>query len=121
MKCLDFIQLFCTHEFSRINFAAELSINLVYNSIFVKLLYIFFQLLFFFKMKLSVFSRLFKTQNRDDQVTTLRYRNSTLIKKKSAGIGLVSADTLNFWDRIGSEKKNGICASLIVIKCFWMF
>ncbi len=39
---------------------------------------------------------------------TLRYRNSTLIKKNCAGIGSisVSADTQNFWYRIGigSEK-----------------
>ncbi len=33
-KCLDFIKL-CTHDFSRITFAAKLSTNLVYNSIFV--------------------------------------------------------------------------------------
>ncbi len=31
---LDFIKL-CTHDFSRITFAAKLSTNLVYNSIFV--------------------------------------------------------------------------------------
>ncbi len=45
--------------FSRITFAAELSTNLVYNSIFVidRILY-FFHLLFFFKIKLSIFSRL---------------------------------------------------------------
>ncbi len=33
-KCLDFMKL-CTHDFSRITFAAKLSTNLVYNSIFV--------------------------------------------------------------------------------------
>ncbi len=33
-KCLDFIKL-CTHDFSRITFAAKLSTNLVYNIIFV--------------------------------------------------------------------------------------
>ncbi len=33
-KCLDFIKL-CTHDFSRITFAAKLFTNLVYNIIFV--------------------------------------------------------------------------------------
>ncbi len=32
---LDFIQLLCTHDFSRVIFATELSTNLVYKSIFV--------------------------------------------------------------------------------------
>ncbi len=32
---LDFIQLLCTHDFSRVTFAKELSTNLVYKSIFV--------------------------------------------------------------------------------------
>ncbi len=80
-KCSYFIKL-CTHDFSRITFAAELSTNLVYNSIFViDYDYIFFHL-FFFKIKLSIFSRLCLTQKSDDQVNTLRYRNSTLIIKK---------------------------------------
>ncbi len=33
---LGFIQLLCTHDFSRVSFAAELSTKLVYNSVFVK-------------------------------------------------------------------------------------
>ncbi len=31
---LDFIKLLCTHDFSRVTFATELSINLVYKIIF---------------------------------------------------------------------------------------
>ncbi len=54
-KCLDFIKLLCTHDFSRVSFAAELSNNLVYNNIFViDYDYLFFHLLFFIKMKLSI-------------------------------------------------------------------
>ncbi len=48
-KCLDFIKLLCTHDFSIVSFAAELSNILIYNSIFV-IDYIFFHLLFFIKM-----------------------------------------------------------------------
>ncbi len=33
---LGFIKLLCTHDFSRVSFAAELSTSLVYNSVFVK-------------------------------------------------------------------------------------
>ncbi len=33
---LGFIKLLCTHDFSRVPFAAELSTKLVYNSVFVK-------------------------------------------------------------------------------------
>ncbi len=46
-----------------LSFAAELSTNLIYNSIFViDYDYIFFHLLFFIKMKLSICSRLCLTQ-----------------------------------------------------------
>ncbi len=46
-KSFDFIKL-CTHDFSRVNLATELSTNLVYNSIFVKDYDIyFFHVLFF--------------------------------------------------------------------------
>ncbi len=77
---LDFIKLLCTRDFSRVTFAAELSTNLVYNSIFViDYDYIFFHLLFFIKIKLSICSRLFLTHKSDDQVNTEKYRNSTLI------------------------------------------
>ncbi len=56
---IDFIKLLCTHDFSRVTFSTELSINLVYKSIFVKdYNYIFTHLLFFFTVKLSIFSRL---------------------------------------------------------------
>ncbi len=62
-KCLDFIKL-CTHDFSSVTFA-KLSTNLVYNSIFVLHYdYIFCHLLFFIKMKLSIFSRLCLTHKR---------------------------------------------------------
>ncbi len=55
---LDFKKL-CTHDFSRITFATELSTNLVYKSIFViDYNYIFIHLLFFFTAQLSIFSRL---------------------------------------------------------------
>ncbi len=58
---LDFIKL-CTHDFSRVTFATELSTNLVYNSIFViDYNYICINL-FFFTIKLSIFSRLCVTQ-----------------------------------------------------------
>ncbi len=54
---LDFIQLFCTHDFSRVTFATELSTNLVYKSILViDYNYISIHLLFFFTVKLSIFS-----------------------------------------------------------------
>ncbi len=50
-QILDFIKL-CTHDFSRVNFATELSINLVYKSIFViDYNYISIHLLFFFTVK----------------------------------------------------------------------
>ncbi len=55
---LDFIKL-CTHDFSRVTFATELSTNLVYKSIFViDYNYKFIHLLFFFTVKLSIFGRL---------------------------------------------------------------
>ncbi len=45
---LGFIKLLCTHDFSRVSFAAELSTKLVYNTIFVKDYdYIFFNLLLY--------------------------------------------------------------------------
>ncbi len=51
---LDFIKL-CTHDFSRVSFATELSINLVYKSIFViDCNYMSIHLLFFFTVKLSI-------------------------------------------------------------------
>ncbi len=34
-QILDFIKLLCTHDFSRVTFATELSTNLVHKSIFV--------------------------------------------------------------------------------------
>ncbi len=44
---LGFIQILCTHDFSRVSFAAELSTKLVYNSVFVKDYdYIFIYLLY---------------------------------------------------------------------------
>ncbi len=106
----------CTHDFSRITFAAELSTNLVYNSIFViDYDYIFFHI-FFFKIKLSIFSRLCLTQNSDDQVNTLRYRNSTLIiKKKAVLVSDLYRPILRIFGIFGSE-KNGIGASLMKIK-----
>ncbi len=56
---LDFIKLLCTHDFSRVTFSTELSTNLVYKSIFViDYNYISIHLLFFFTVKLSIFSRL---------------------------------------------------------------
>ncbi len=57
-QILDLIKLLCTHDFSRVTFATELSTNLVYKSIFViDYNYIFTHLLFFFTVKLSIFSR----------------------------------------------------------------
>ncbi len=56
---LDFINLSCTHDFSRVIFATELSTNLIYKSIFViDYNYVFIHLLFFFTVRLSIFSRL---------------------------------------------------------------
>ncbi len=56
---LDFVNLLHTLDFSRVNFATELSTNLVYISIFViDFNYISIHLLFFFTVKLSIFSRL---------------------------------------------------------------
>ncbi len=58
-QILDLMKLLCTHDFSRVIFATELSTNLVYKSIFViDYYYIFIHLLFFFTVKLSIFSRL---------------------------------------------------------------
>ncbi len=34
-KSLEFIKLLCTHDFSRVTFATELSTNLVYNGTLV--------------------------------------------------------------------------------------
>ncbi len=56
---LDFIKLLCPRDFSRVSFATELSANVVYKSIFViDYNYISIHLLFFFTVKLSIFSRL---------------------------------------------------------------
>ncbi len=56
---LDFIKLLCTRDFSRVNFATELSTKIVYKSIFAIVYnYICIFLLFFFTVKLSIFSRL---------------------------------------------------------------
>ncbi len=58
-QMFDFIKLLCTHDFSRVTFATELSTNLVYKSIFfINYNYISIHLLFFFTVKLSIFSRL---------------------------------------------------------------
>ncbi len=58
-QILDLMKLLCTHDFSRVIIATELSTNLVYKSIFViDYYYIFIHLLFFFTVKLSIFSRL---------------------------------------------------------------
>ncbi len=55
---LDFIKL-CTHDFFWVTFATVLSTNLVYKSIFViDYYYMFIHLLFFFTVKLSIFSKL---------------------------------------------------------------
>ncbi len=43
---LGFIKL-CTHDFSRVSFAAELSTTLVYNSVFVKIIYTHFIVLYY--------------------------------------------------------------------------
>ncbi len=58
-QILDFIKLLCSHDFSRVTFATELSTNLVYKSISViDYIYISIHLLFFLTIKLSIFSRL---------------------------------------------------------------
>ncbi len=55
---VDFIKL-CTPDFSKVTFATELSTNLVHKSIFViDYNHISIHLLFFFTVKLSIFSRL---------------------------------------------------------------
>ncbi len=55
---LDFIKLW-TRDFFGVTFATELSTYLVYKSIFfIDYYYIFIHLLFFFTVKLSIFSRL---------------------------------------------------------------
>ncbi len=56
---LDLIKLLCTPDFSIVTFTTELSTNLVYKSIFIiDYNYIFIHLLFFFTVKLSIFSKL---------------------------------------------------------------
>ncbi len=80
-QILDFIKL-CTRDFSRVTFATELSTYLVYKSIFVIYYnYIFINLLFFFTVKLSIFSRLCVKHKRVMSKSTPRYRNSTPILK----------------------------------------
>ncbi len=93
---LDLIKL-CAHDFSRVTFATELSTYLVYKSIFViDYYYIFIHLLFFFTVKMSIFSRLCVKHKR-------------LSRSTHTEIVLVSdryryRQILSFWYRIGSEK-----------------
>ncbi len=105
---LDFIKLLCTHDFSRVTFATELSTNLVYKSFFViDYNYISINLLFFFTVKLSIFSQLCVKHKRVmNRSTHCDIEIIHWLKKNCAGIGSVSADTQNFWYRIGigSEK-----------------
>ncbi len=61
---LNFIKWLCTHDFSRVTFATELSTNLVYKYFFIDYNYISINLLFFFTVKLSIFSRLCVKQKR---------------------------------------------------------
>ncbi len=69
-QILDFIKL-CTHDFSRVNFSTELSNKLVYKSnFFLDYNYIYIHLLFFFTVKLSIFSRLCVKHKSDEQVNT---------------------------------------------------
>ncbi len=115
---LDFIKL-CTHDFSRVNFAAELSTNLVYKSIFViDYNYIFIYLLFFFTVKLSVFSRLCVKHKRVISRSTYTeiYKLYTDLKKtvlvsdryrqilRTVGIGSVSV--LKKWYRVSPSYNN---------------
>ncbi len=67
-QILDFIKL-CTHDFSRVKFSTELSNKLVYKSNFF-IDYIYIHLLFFFTVKLSIFSRLCVKHKSDEQVNT---------------------------------------------------
>ncbi len=86
---LDFIKL-CAHDFSRVTFATELSTYLVYKSIFViDYYYIFIHLLFFFTVKMSIFSRLSRSTHTEVVLVSDRYRYRQI---------------LSFWYRIGSEK-----------------
>ncbi len=80
---VETIRIFCDGSivFLQQGFATELSTNLVYYSIFViDYNYICINLLFFFTIKLSIFSRLCVKQNKSwSGQHTLRYKNSTLI------------------------------------------
>ncbi len=90
---LDFIQLLCTRDFSRVTFATDLPTNLVYKSIFViDYNYISIHLLFFFTVKLSIFSRLSLKHKREMNRSTHTeiYKFYTDLKKNCAGIGSVS-------------------------------
>ncbi len=99
-----------------LTFASKLSTNLFYKSIFViDYNYIFF--FFFFTVKLSIFSRFCVKQKNDEQVNTLKYRNSILILKKTAvsdryrqilriiGIGSV----LKKWYRASPTSNELVC------------
>ncbi len=106
---LDFIKILYTHDFSRVTFATDLSTNLVYKSIFViDYNYISIHLLILFTVKWSIFSRF--CVNHKSLMSRSRNWWEILhwFKKNYAGIEsiLVSADTPNFWYRIGigSEK-----------------
>ncbi len=58
-------------DFSRVNFSTELSNKLVYKSnFFIDYNYIYIHLLFFFTVKLSIFSRLCVKHKSDEQVNT---------------------------------------------------
>ncbi len=52
---LGFIKLFCTHDFSGVSFAAELSTTIVYNSVFVKYYDFIYIYVYVFKKKQSKF------------------------------------------------------------------
>ncbi len=111
---LDFIKL-CTHDFFWVTFATVLSTNLVYKSIFViDYYYMFIHLLFFFTVKLSIFSKLCVKQKNDEQVNThLGIEILHWFKKNCPGIESISvlADTPNFWYRVVSVLKKWYWAS----------
>ncbi len=99
----------CTHDFSIVTFATELSTNLVYNSICHRLwLYIYFHLLFFFIMKLSIFSRLCVTHKR----VMIR---STHIEVYKFNTALVS-DQYRYWQML---RNSGIGLGSVLKKWHW--
>ncbi len=71
---LGFIKLLCTHDFSRVYFAAELSTTIFYNSVFVKYydyIYILFVIIYIY-LYIYIYIFFFKQSKFISQKNKLR-------------------------------------------------